>query len=464
MKQENRIWLWLIGCGVGLVALLTCGVVFAAAAIFIVRRDVNPTPIAEEVLVLPDTPTTESPLPDGLPVVTNESITPINRIAYVDGDGQIVTIAPDGSIARQITDDDTLRFQFPAWSPDGLHLAAIAANRQDGGVFVLEDAAASEATELYRSSSNFPIYLYWSPTGEQVSFLAGHPQDGIGFHLANRDGSTAETLVATGSPFYWDWLQDGLGLFIHTGATGAGSRLLFMDKEGQTEAENLAEPGFFQSPGLSASGQYVAYGSIANNQRRLVIRDRHNETEVSVQHQGLVALSWSPVAEQLAFTSPLVPSDLPFGPLRLMDAATGDIVVLEDGPVFGFFWSPNGQAIAYLTLPSEQTEEEVKAEGEILARPQPQHNDVRLELRVVQVSTGQRRVLLQFAPTNLFLSQFLPFFDQYALSHRLWSPASDALVLPTLDSDGDSQIMLVPLDGSLPRPLAEGVMAFWSQQ
>lgn len=464
MKQENRIWLWLIGCGVGLVGLMACGVVFAAAAIFIVRRDVNPTPIAEEVLVLPDAPTAESPLPDGLPVISNESITTINRIAYVDRDGQIVTIAPDGSSARQITDDDTLRFQFPAWSPDGLHLAAIAANRQDGGVFVLEDAAASEATELYRSSSNFPIYLYWSPTGEQVSFLAGHPQDGIGFHLANRDGSTAETLIATGSPFYWDWLQDGLGLFIHTGATGAGSRLLFMDKEGQTEAENLAEPGFFQSPGLSVSGQYVAYGSIANNQRRLVIGDRHNETEVSVQHQGLVALSWSPVAEQLAFTSPLVPSDLPFGPLRLMDAATGDIVVLDDGPVFGFFWSPNGQAIAYLTLPSERTEEEVKAGGEVLARPQPQHNDVRLELRVVQVSTGQRRVLLQFAPTNLFLTQFLPFFDQYALSHRLWSPASDALVLPALDDDGDPQIMLIPLDGSLARPLAEGVMAFWSQQ
>lgn len=81
MKQENRIWLWLIGCGAGFVVLMTCGMVFAAAALIIVRRDVNPTPIAEEVLVLPDAPTAESPLPDGLPVSTNESIPTINRIA-----------------------------------------------------------------------------------------------------------------------------------------------------------------------------------------------------------------------------------------------------------------------------------------------------------------------------------------------------------------------------------------------
>ncbi len=464
MKQESRIWLGLIGCGVALVGLMACGVVFAAAALIIVRRDDTPTPIAEELLVPSETPAAESPIPDGLPVNTDEAIPLINRIAYVNRDGQIVTITPDGTDARQLTDDDSLSFQFPAWSPDGLHLATIAGSRGDGGVFVLEDADDGSLTELYRSSSNFPIYLYWSPTGEQVSFLAGHPQDGIGFHLADRDGSTTETLVATGSPFYWDWLQDGLGLFIHSGETGEGSRLLFMDNEGNVEAENLAEPGFFQSPGLSPSGQYLAYGSIANNQRRLVIRDHSNATEVSAQHQGLVALSWSPVADQLAFTSPLISTEFPFGPLRLMDAATGELSLLEEGPVFGFFWAPNGQAIAYLTLPSERTEDEVKAGQAVWARPQPQHNDVQLELRVVQVNTGQRRVLLQFTPTNLFVNQFLPFFDQYALSHHLWSPASDALVLPTLDDDGDPQIMIVPLDGSLPRPLAEGVMAFWSQQ
>jgi TolB protein len=63
----------------------------------------------------------------------------------------------------------------------------------------------------------------------------------------------------------------------------------------------------------------------------------------------------------------------------------------------------------------------------------------------------------------LFVSQFLPFFDQYALSHRLWSPDSSALVLPAR-VEGASQIMLFPADGGEPRPVAPGSMAFWSHE
>ena len=52
------------------------------------------------------------------------------------------------------------------------------------------------------------------------------------------------------------------------------------------------------------------------------------------------------------------------------------------------------------------------------------------------------------------------YFDQYALSHRLWSPQSDALVLPIQDGEVN-QIAVIPLNGE-PRYLAEGDMPFWS--
>jgi TolB protein len=79
------------------------------------------------------------------------------------------------------------------------------------------------------------------------------------------------------------------------------------------------------------------------------------------------------------------------------------------------------------------------------------------------VNTGEGRRLLNFTPTLTFLSQLMPFFDQYALSHRLWSPTSDALVLPLLE-DGRSFIYIVPIHGGDRRFLAEGSMASWSQQ
>jgi TolB protein len=62
----------------------------------------------------------------------------------------------------------------------------------------------------------------------------------------------------------------------------------------------------------------------------------------------------------------------------------------------------------------------------------------------------------------------LPFFDQYALSHRIWSPNSDAVVLPIAESDETADIAgiyIVPIArrSGPPRRIAEGAIAFWSQ-
>jgi TolB protein len=57
----------------------------------------------------------------------------------------------------------------------------------------------------------------------------------------------------------------------------------------------------------------------------------------------------------------------------------------------------------------------------------------------------------------------LPYFDQYALSHRLWSPDSSALVLPIQVQD-EARIFVVPVSGGQPQEIAVGDMAFWSQK
>jgi hypothetical protein len=46
----------------------------------------------------------------------------------------------------------------------------------------------------------------------------------------------------------------------------------------------------------------------------------------------------------------------------------------------------------------------------------------------------------------------------------LWSPASDALVLPMLDSSGAAGIYVVPVQGGAAVRVAEGTMASWSAQ
>jgi TolB protein len=64
-------------------------------------------------------------------------------------------------------------------------------------------------------------------------------------------------------------------------------------------------------------------------------------------------------------------------------------------------------------------------------------------------------------PGELFIGQFLTYFDQYALSHRLWAPDSSSLLLPVVDRDGTTRIAIMPANGDPVRTI-EGAIGFWS--
>jgi TolB protein len=87
---------------------------------------------------------------------------------------------------------------------------------------------------------------------------------------------------------------------------------------------------------------------------------------------------------------------------------------------------------------------------------------------VVDVQSGEQTLVSTFEPVDLFVNQFLPFFDQYAKSHRIWSPDSDAIVLPVmrrLPGGGKMpRICVAPIDPLRGRlsEIADGIMAFWS--
>ena len=152
----------------------------------------------------------------------------------------------------------------------------------------------------------------------------------------------------------------------------------------------------------------------------------------------------------------------------MLDVAGGQTRVLTRQMVLAFFWSPDGRSIAFITVNGDPQDGGVNALAKTrqltrLARPAQQPGQGFLTLSVVNVATGEGVRLLDFQPTGVFLTQFLPFFDQYALSHRLWSPDSSALVLPVVEESGQ-WVLIVPAAGGRPFHLAEGDAAFWSRQ
>ena len=60
------------------------------------------------------------------------------------------------------------------------------------------------------------------------------------------------------------------------------------------------------------------------------------------------------------------------------------------------------------------------------------------------------------------MNQVLPYFDQYALSHRVWSPDGTSILLPVVTADGVETLESLPKDGSPARVLAPGSIGFWS--
>jgi len=392
-----------------------------------------------------------------------------NRIAFISPTGQLATVAPDGRERRALTPAGRV-FQFPAWSPGGERIAAIASDAAGGAVYALVDAEDANLVELYRSRREPPIYLYWSPDSTTLSFLANNAA-GLGLHLASLQ-SLRSRLLTTGNPFYWQWSLDGTHLFAHIGL-GKGSRLGFLEPGRGELRGSFGEPGLFNAPGISRSERYLAYAEVDAGGVTKLILESNLEAEVppwtrngvrrEVPYEGLLALSWSPAEEVLAFMSSPVPAPHPYGPIRLLDAASGELRALVEETALAFFWSPDGRYIAYLT-PAQDEGGGQLAGGLRQVSAQPvQSAPLFLELAVAEVVSGQARVLTTFAPTPLFLDQFLPFFDQYALSHNLWSPRSDALVLPMLGPEGRPQVVVVPLEGE-PRAVAAGEMPFWSEE
>ena len=209
----------------------------------------------------------------------------------------------------------------------------------------------------------------------------------------------------------------------------------------------------FRAPDLSVDGETLAFITEVAEGNAL-LAGRPDGSEAFRQLASVVppaSLLWSPVEDVIAVADGARAGSPGYRQLRLIDPNGGEPVTLVEEPMAAFYWSPDGDHIAYVAIDVDTR---------------------RLVWKVVPTTGGEPWELTSFIPSQGMLTA-LSFFDQYAHSHSIWSPDSSSLVFAgqtgqrTDESNGSapdrgSVYVINTEPGSLPRRIASGTLAFWS--
>lgn len=404
----------------------------------------------------PSTPTTEPP-------PAHHS----GRLAYVGGDGNIYLTTADRSEVIAVTDDATappentgFSYHRVAWSPDGqLAYAGVerTGNRANSTLYVAESPGASPRV-IAQDDEHFFIYIHWSPVPcpdrpqcRQLAYLIEKEAGQIGLHLVEIEAERVDNrLLGQGRPFYFGWMPDGQQMLWHTGGSSRfnpEARLASYDIEHDVIEALPHSPASFLSPAGSPQGdQWLAAITEEDDDtlQSFGVEPLLSVARTNAGHQ--TAFVWSPDGRQVAYAAVSNLTDPFYGPIHIFDVETGEARQLTGNTfrVNGFFWSPDGQKLAYLHQVA--TEESW------------------LQWRVVDLTTGVERGYNVFTPSYQ-MRYVIASFDQYAQSHRFWSPDSRFLVYGDQDKDRVERVYLVDTlaeRGTPPIFIDEGTIGFWS--
>jgi Tol biopolymer transport system component len=391
-------------------------------------------------------------------------------IAYIGLDGNIFVSDQAGGNLRQLTDDANLPenqsniyrlYQYPTWSQDGNQLAFVGTSSQGTGIrseLLVANMNDEKVNEVYASESEHPFYLYWSPDNVNVSLLSTSIS-GQSLILQNVPSDGGErTIIDTGLPYYWSWAPDGSTMIVHTGGPNSTSppHLSFLRMDSDILEDGLdSTPASFQAPAWSPDGSHILLSRVNDQgKNEISLTDGNGNFEKAIGTFDInTAFAWSPDSTRVAYiagTQQLNAGTI--GSLYIVDIETLEEVV-KDEDVYGFFWSPNGEKIAYFRpILTNQAADGSQTSAQRLL----------LQLSMLDVATGESRDLFTYQPSEQF-ARILPYFDQYHQSATIWSPDNNNLVLSFLDSQGNAGIAIVAASGQLePRLLAEGYLGIWS--
>ena len=385
------------------------------------------------------------------PPPAEENLAPANLLVVREADGNLAILNPESGSRTQLTADasPTVLYGQPVWAPTSGQLAWVRSEIQRStfrGQIMVTDTAGDVQTQ---AKTPFPpFYMYWNPMGDRLSLLGNWVVEGaptIALNIIDMDSRDADAermhLWDTGQPFYYSWAPDGDRLMVH--------RDMNTVWVGSIEDPKLltAQAVGFGAPVWLAGSDEVVYGDLRDGVATLVQANLKTATEkILTWYQGShLALYPNPLGTRLAVVETKDNMTVnAFGPLHMYFLDQDTVEQVTPLPVMAAFWSPDGASLLFW---------EVDVEGAIGS----------FSLRVWDEETGIRD-LASVMVTPDFLQRYLPFSDQYALSHTLWSADSRMIAFAAYSAAGENEIFVQDVKvGTSPKRVASGDLAFWSR-
>ncbi len=409
----------------------------------------------------------QSPL---LPLLEHKS----GLIAYIGADWNIYTSDQAGKHLTAYTADAVIPtdaskpyryYVYPTWSPDSGSLGFVgvsgAGNASSSDVYIAN--VKEDAKKVFTSDSQHPFYLYWSPDNANLAFLTTTSNgQSMVLQSVSTEGKDS-TVIDTGAPYYWSWAPDGKTMIVHTGSSqsAAPEHLAFLRVDSDITEDGIESlPASFQAPAWSPDGGHILLTRVNNKKKKeVIVTDGRGKFEQAIGTYAMnAAFAWSNDSDRVAYIEGKETlSAGTLGTLHVVDLASSKDLFKDDN-VLAFFWSPSGEKIAYF-IPMVNNGSSQQGQSDSTAQAQQQ---LVLQLKMLDVKTGESKELFTFRPTDQFAA-ILPYFDQYDQSATIWSPDNNNLVLCFLSSDGTPGIAVVAASGQLePRLLTQGYLAFWS--
>ena len=422
----------------------------------------------------------------------------VDLVAAVDDRGALTTVDAHGGFRDNYAVPGVV-FGFPAWSPDGSQIAVVGDGANDAAIYVFNVDRWPGAPGLRRRRRRLSEL---GPPGVLPVLDPRRPSHRLPDRRGQRarparragrrdpafDGERPVGDPRAGAPLYFDWIDRTR----RSSTSAAGSsrvhgrgRAGWWRRRGRRSWDGNVPLG-----GLSQDGRYVAYATSGADASTPSWSRARRTTSRRDPRLRAVAMLFDPVGDTLATSRPEGRrSRCAERPDRTAAARRSGQRQGPDAQRRGR-WSRSsgrrtGKTIAAL---DEAAERRTGRRGRRLerSRRRPQHGARcresgrpeapgrrrrsdrigrlgrrRCRAGFIDVETGAVRSRQTVRLADHFVGQLLPYFDQYALSHRLWSPDSTSMLIPLATKAGQDQLVVMPrrrVGSATDRRRREGVL------